>query len=44
MLYVNMGHEAMDYAADTATSSTFDSATQNIMYTNAFRWLGGAQL
>jgi hypothetical protein len=44
MLYVNMGHEAMDYAADTATSSTFDSATQDIMYSNAFRWLGGAQL
>jgi hypothetical protein len=43
MLYVNMGHEAMDYAADTATSAFYDSPTQNIMYMNAFRWLGGAQ-
>jgi hypothetical protein len=44
MLYVNMGHEQMDYAADTALSSTFDSPTQNILYMNAFKWLGGAQL
>jgi hypothetical protein len=43
MLYVNMGHEAMDYAADTATSAFYDSPTQNIMYMNAFRWLGDAQ-
>jgi hypothetical protein len=42
MMYVNMGHEQMDYPTDTALSSTFDSPTQNIMYTNAFRWLGGA--
>ncbi len=42
MLYVNMGHEQMNYGADTATSSTFDSATQNQMFMNAFRWLGGA--
>jgi hypothetical protein len=44
MLYVNMGHEQMNYGADMATSSTFDSPTQNIMYMNAFRWLGGAQM
>jgi hypothetical protein len=43
MLYVNMGHEQMDYSTDTALSSTFDSPTQNQMYMNAFKWLGGAQ-
>jgi hypothetical protein len=42
MLYVNMGHEQMNYATDTALSSTFDSATQNQLYVNAFKWLGGA--
>jgi hypothetical protein len=42
MLYMNMGHEQMNYGADTATSSTFDSATQDEMLMNAFRWLGGA--
>lgn len=43
MLYVNMGHEQMDYSTDTAQSSTFDSPTQDKLYLNAFRWLGGAQ-
>jgi type 1 glutamine amidotransferase len=42
MLYLNMGHEQMDYSTDTPLSSTFDSPTQNKMYANAFRWLGGA--
>ena len=42
MLYVNMGHEQMDYSTDTALSSSFDSPTQDTMYMNAFRWLGGA--
>jgi hypothetical protein len=42
MLYVNMGHEQMNYQTDTALSSTFDSAAQNTMYMNAFKWLGGA--
>jgi Trehalose utilisation len=43
MLYVNMGHEQMDYGADTALSSTFDSPTQDKLYMNALKWLGGAQ-
>jgi hypothetical protein len=42
MLYVNMGHERMNYSTDTALSSTFDSPTQDQMYMNAFKWLGGA--
>ena len=42
MLYMNMGHEQMNYGADTATSSTFDSATQDEVLMNALRWLGGA--
>jgi hypothetical protein len=42
MLYVNMGHEQMDYSTDTPLSSTFDSPTQNQMYMNAFKWLGRA--
>jgi hypothetical protein len=43
MMYVNMGHEKMDYSTDTALSNTFSSPTQNVMYMNAFKWLGGAQ-
>lgn len=43
MMYVNMGHELMDYSTDTPQSDTFSSATQNKMYMNAFKWLGGAQ-
>jgi hypothetical protein len=42
MMYLNMGHEQMDYSTDTPLSSTFDSPTQNKMYMNAFKWLGGA--
>jgi Trehalose utilisation len=52
MLYVNMGHELMNDPTDTGhdavkaegppLSSAFSSPTQNILYTNAFRWLGGA--
>jgi hypothetical protein len=43
MMYVNMGHDLMDYSTDTEQSNTFTSPTQNIMYLNAFKWLGGAQ-
>jgi hypothetical protein len=43
-MYVNMGHELMDYSTDTALSSAFTSPMQNTMYTNAFKWLGGAQM
>jgi hypothetical protein len=43
MMYINAGHEQMDYSTDTALSNTFTSATQNQMYVNAFKWLGGAQ-
>jgi hypothetical protein len=42
MMYMNMGHEQMNYSTDQATSSTFDSPTQNKIYINAFKWLGGA--
>ena len=42
MLYVNMGHERMNYATDTPLSSTFDSPAQDQLYMNAFKWLGGA--
>jgi hypothetical protein len=44
MMYVNMGHELMNYSTDTALSSAFTSPMQNTMYTNAFKWLGGAQM
>jgi hypothetical protein len=43
MMYVNMGHELMDYSTDTPQSDTFSSSTQNKMYMNAFKWLGDAQ-
>lgn len=43
MMYVNMGHELMDYTTDTGLSDAFTSRVQNKMYVNAFRWLGGAQ-
>jgi hypothetical protein len=43
MMYVNMGHEQMDYPTDTPLSNSFDSPTQDIMYMNALKWLGGAQ-
>jgi hypothetical protein len=42
-MYVNMGHEQMNYSTDTALSSTFDSPNQDKLYMSAFKWLGGAQ-
>jgi hypothetical protein len=40
MLYVNMGHNDMDYGGtNQAISSTFSSPTQNQMLLNAIRWL-----
>jgi hypothetical protein len=43
MMYINAGHEQMDYSTDTPLSNTFTSPTQNQMYINALKWLGGAQ-
>lgn len=43
MMYLNAGHELMDYTTDTGLSDAFTSHTQNLMYVNAFKWLGGAQ-
>jgi hypothetical protein len=43
MMYINAGHEQMDYSTDTPLSNTFDDATQDTMYMNALKWLGGAQ-
>ena len=43
MLYINMGHDDMDYGGTNGPlSSTFSSPEQNQMYLNAIRWLGGA--
>ncbi|MFE5512194.1 ThuA domain-containing protein [Streptomyces sp. NPDC056529] len=42
MLYANFGHNAMDYATKTRTSSTFASATQNRFLVDALKWLGDA--
>jgi hypothetical protein len=43
MLYVNMGHNDMDYGGtNQAISSTFSSPTQNQMLLNAVRWLSVA--
>ncbi|MFI8515614.1 ThuA domain-containing protein [Streptomyces sp. NPDC085460] len=42
MLYANFGHNAMNYATNTRTSSTFASATQNRMLIDALKWLGAA--
>ncbi|MER5887968.1 ThuA domain-containing protein [Streptomyces sp. NPDC001941] len=42
MLYANFGHNAMNYATNTRTSSTFASATQNRFLVDALKWLGGA--
>jgi len=40
MLYVNMGHNDMDYGGtNEAISSSFSSPTQNQMLLNAIRWL-----
>lgn len=42
MLYVNMGHDDMDYEGGTsrALSSTFSSPDQNVLFTRALLWLG----
>ncbi|MFF9264136.1 MULTISPECIES: ThuA domain-containing protein [Streptomyces] len=42
MLYANFGHNAMNYATNTRTSSTFASATQNRFLLDGLKWLGGA--
>jgi hypothetical protein len=43
MLYVNMGHDDMDYGGtNQPLSHTFDTPAQNQMLLNAIRWLGGA--
>jgi uncharacterized protein len=40
MLYVNMGHNDMDYGGtNEALSSTFSKPTQNTFLLNAIRWL-----
>jgi hypothetical protein len=42
MMYVNMGHNQMDYGQNKTRSFTFSSDTQNRMLLNAIHWLGGA--
>ena len=43
MIYVNMGHNDMDYENRTnkQLSSTFDSGVQNQLFINCLLWLGG---
>jgi hypothetical protein len=43
MVYINMGHNDMDYDGGTnaALSNSFDNATQNRLIINALLWLGG---
>ncbi|MBU2665139.1 RICIN domain-containing protein [Actinoplanes bogorensis] len=41
MIYTNFGHNAMNYATNTRTSSTFASAQQNQWLINSILWLGG---
>ncbi|KJK48166.1 1,4-beta-xylanase [Lentzea aerocolonigenes] len=41
MLYANFGHNKMNYATDTALSSTFESAQQNKLILDGLRGLGG---
>src|SRR5439155_20417439 len=45
MVYVNMGHNDMDYEGGTnrQLSSTFMSPVQNRMLLNVIRWLGGVK-
>jgi hypothetical protein len=44
MLYVNMGHNDMDYGGTNQQLSwTFDNPTQDRMLLNAIQWLGGAK-
>jgi hypothetical protein len=42
MVYMNMGHNDMDYEHKTnrELSSTFASQTQNELITRALQWLG----
>jgi hypothetical protein len=41
MVYMNMGHNDMDYGGtNRALSSTFSSAAQNEFVTRALVWLG----
>jgi uncharacterized protein len=42
MVYMNMGHNDIDYGGKTNTelSSTFASPAQNTLITNALLWLG----
>jgi len=42
MLYANFGHNGMNYATNTRTSSTFASAQQNQWLIQGILWLGGA--
>lgn len=43
MMYVNMGHNDMNYETNTAKSYTFSDATQNKLIMNAILWMGGGQ-
>jgi type 1 glutamine amidotransferase len=42
MLYTNFGHNGMNYATNTRTSSTFASAQQNQWLTQGILWAAGA--
>jgi hypothetical protein len=42
MVYNNFGHNDMNYATNTALSSTFASAQQNKLLLQEIRWAGGA--
>jgi hypothetical protein len=41
MLYVNFGHDKMNYETNTPLSSTFASADQNRLVLDGLKWLGG---
>jgi hypothetical protein len=41
MLYVNFGHNAMDYSTNSTKSSTFGSEVQNRFIIDDLLWLGG---
>jgi hypothetical protein len=43
MVYINMGHNDMDYGANQPLSSTFSSPMQNQLLLNAIRWLAGTK-
>jgi hypothetical protein len=42
MIYANFGHNAMDYAKNIQTSSTFDSSDMDKFILDSILWLGGA--